>query len=151
MVKKMNVVEMMHIVIMAFLAMMAGAEMKRKTNVVFVYEDLLDKVYNLFTQTNRKSTKVEVDKNQYTTLDDRPTWKEMTDHHGYMKILMGLVLLWRRGGRKEITVMMTDIPEYVLDWMDENATLMDRFLVEKLQELVDYMESGATQFHREGW
>ena len=52
--KKMNVVEMMHVVIVAFLAVMVGAEMKRKMDVVFVYEDLLDKVYNLFTRTQEK-------------------------------------------------------------------------------------------------
>ena len=52
--KKMNVVEMMHVVIVAFLAVMVGAEMKRKMDVVFVYEDLLDKVYNLFTRTQEE-------------------------------------------------------------------------------------------------
>ena len=50
----MNVVEMMHVVIVAFLAVMVGAEMKRKMDVVFVYEDLLDKVYNLFTRTQEE-------------------------------------------------------------------------------------------------
>ena len=82
---------------------------------------------------------------------EKPTWEEMTEHHGYLKTLMGLIFLWRQGGIPMVKETMQGVPEWVFDWLMDNSTLKDRFLVEELQELIDYMESGATQYHREGW
>tara|TARA_R100000458_G_scaffold6825_1_gene5420 strand:+ start:1772 stop:2287 length:516 start_codon:yes stop_codon:yes gene_type:complete len=136
----MNAVEMMHIVIMAFLAMMAGAEMKRKTNVVFVYEDLLDKVYNLFTQKNRK-TETEAGQ-EYSA----PYWLQIVDAHGFEKALRGVVNTLKNGGQLVAEVMVFAL--YNKGVREMNAIPWQ--FAEQLSKLKTQLECGCQEMPYEG-
>ena len=128
----MNDVEMMHIVVMALMAFVAGAELTRNGMVLPIVAHQLYMVYSLFTGVRnlfvKKTTAVEGNKtrignhwlfwrkgNHHPRITRIPTWYELVTQHGYEKVLLADLNSWRNGVDPQ--TYARNIPAKVMSWI----------------------------------